>query len=128
MGIGEKIGHAAEELKEKGQEAFDKVTHKNEKSSGSSGEQAMDYPRDTGGESPATGRHGESAGTWDADSRPGSGGESRTPSGGVPSARGGDATPDPDVERRDPKTDPMQVPAPNVAKNQDNTGKVNYLR
>ena len=29
---------------------------------------------------------------------------------------------------KDKKTDPVQVPPPNVAKNQDNVGKVDYLR
>lgn len=30
--------------------------------------------------------------------------------------------------KADPRTDPIQAPAPNKPKNQDNVGKVDYLR
>lgn len=141
MGIADKIGHAAEELKEKGQEAMHKVTGKSDGGHEGSAEQPMDYPRDTGGHAPATGGSGQSPQTWDADSTPGSGSTGSTAGGGSTGSNGsakadhewrpavgGDATPDHDVERRDPNTDPMRIPPPTKANNQDNVGKVNYLQ
>lgn len=136
MGIADKIGHAAEELKEKGQEAMHKVTGKSGGGHEGSAEQPMDYPRDTGGHEPATGGSGQAPETWDADSTPGgssgsttgttASGSTKTDDEWRPAVRG-DAT-DHDVERRDPNTDPMRIPPPTKASNQDNVGKVNYLQ